>query len=108
LVNKDGTIGEILLHTKKSGKQKHKITIKFENGEIQLFTKSKDWTKDFVLKIRNNKSRKQKIFKQKNINKFTDGRSNQIFVMLKNFIKKSNFSNINYCLNAEKMNKIIN
>ena len=41
-------------------------------------------------------------------NSFHDGRSNQIFTMIKNFLKKSDYSKIDYCLNAEKLNKIIN
>ena len=30
----------------------HNIKISFEKGNIQLFTKSKDWTKDFILKFK--------------------------------------------------------
>ena len=39
---------------------------------------------------------------QKNF--FQDGRSYQIFLMLKKFLKRSNFKNLEYCLNAEKLN----
>ena len=38
---------------------------------------------------------------------FKDGRSNQIYSMLKNFIKKPTNENIIHCLNAERINKII-
>ena len=104
LQNKSGAIGDISIFTKKKGNQYHNIKIKCRNGEIQLFTKSKDWTKDFVLKIQKNKSKKKEIFKQKDVGKFKDGRSIQIYNMIKNFIENKNISNINYCLSAEKMN----
>ncbi len=107
LKNQDGSEGNILLFAKKKGVQEHKITIKFEKGQIQLFTKSKDWTKNFILKIHNKTSKMKKTIKLKNLAKFKDGRSNQIFIMLKNFIKKNHHSNIDYCLNAEYLNSSI-
>ena len=105
--NQDGSTGMIRLFAKKKGVQEHKITIKFEKGQIQLFTKSKDWTKNFVLKIHNEISKKRKTIKSKNLSKFKDGRSYQIFIMLKNFLKKKHHSNIDYCLNAEYLNSTI-
>ena len=68
----------------KNGLQNHNIKISFEKGNIQLFTKSKDWTKDFILKVQT----KNKITKIKSINNFEDGRSTQIYNMLKKFQKK--------------------
>jgi len=108
LKNENGVKGKILLFTKKKGHQNHKILIKCKKGHIQLFTKSKDWTKNFILKTYNNQSETKKIIYEKSHNKFKDGRSNQIFTMIKNFLKKSNYSNIDYCLNAEILNKTIN
>ena len=107
LKSKNGVTGKIKLFVKKNGYQNHKIIIKCEKGYIRLFTKSKDWTKDFILETYNNKSKIKKIIKKK-LNIFKDGRSNQIFTMIKNFLKKNDYSKINYCLNAEKLNKTIN
>jgi len=98
--------GDVLIFAKKKGFQSHKIEINFKNGRLLLFTKSKDWTKNFVLKIYYNK--KIKIYKIMEKKIFQDGRSYQILIMLKNFLKKSNYKNLEYCLNAEKLNKIIN
>ena len=100
--------GDVLIFTKKKGFQSHKIDINFTNGRLHLFTKSKDWTKNFVLKIYYNKTKKIKIYKIMKKNSFQDGRSNQIFTMIKNFLKKSDYSKIDYCLNAEKLNQTIN
>ena len=108
LKNKNGVTGKITLFVKKSGFQNHRILIKCEKGYIQLFTKSKDWTKDFILETCNIKSKIKKIIKEKKLKNFKDGRSNQIFTMIKNFLKKSDYSKIDYCLNAEKLNKTIN
>ena len=108
LKNKDGVTGKITLFVKKSGFQNHRIVIKCEKGYIRLFTKSKDWTKDFILETCNIKSKIKKIIKEKKLKNFKDGRSNQIFTMIKNFLKKSDYSKIDYCLNAEKLNKTIN
>jgi len=103
----NSTEGKILLSTKKKGAQYHKIEIKFQNGYIQLFTKSKDWTKDFILKTYNKKTNKLKTYKTMKNNVFKDGRSYQIYNMIKNFIKKPKYQNLVYCLNAEKINKKI-
>ena len=107
LKNRKGVTGKITLFVKKKGYQNHKITIKCKKGYIRLFTKSKDWTKDFILETYNNKSKIKKIIKKKKLNIFKDGRSNQIFTMIKNFLKKNHYSKIDYCLNAEKLNKTI-
>lgn len=107
LKNQDGSNGEVLLFTKKRGIQEHKITINFEKGQIQLFTKSKDWTKNFILKIHNKNSKMKRIIKSKRLKKFNDGRSDQIYTLLKNFIKNNRSSNIDYCLNAEYLNNFI-
>ena len=108
LKNKNGVTGKITLFVKKSGFQNHRILIKCEKGYIQLFTKSKDWTKDFILETCNIKSKIKKIIKEKKLKNFKDGRSNQIFTMIKNFLKKSDYSKIDFCLNAEKLNNTIN
>ena len=100
--------GDVLIFTKKKGFQSHKIDINFTNGRLLLFTKSKDWTKNFVLKIYYNKTKKIKTCKIMKKNSFQDGRSYQILIMLKNFLKKSNYKNLEYCLNAEKLNRTIN
>tara|TARA_B100001063_G_scaffold246380_1_gene285260 strand:+ start:79 stop:1047 length:969 start_codon:yes stop_codon:yes gene_type:complete len=96
--------GDISIMTKKKGLQSHKVEINFKNGQVQLFTKSKDWTKNFVLKIYYNKSKKIKTYKDMQKSLFKDGRSNQIFKMIKSFIKGPNYKNLEYCLNAEKIN----
>lgn len=100
LENLDNVKGSLRLQTIKNGYQNHCIEIKFDQGKIILYTKSKDWTKDFILKIYKKKIL-WKIIKSKNIYKFHDGRSQQIYNMLKNFNKK-NFTNIDYCLKSEK------
>ena len=100
----DSVKGKIFLIAKQKGHQYHKIEIKLEKGNIQLFTKSKDWTKDFILRIQT----KNKTTKVKSLNIFKDGRSNQIYNMLKKFSKKKISNNINLCLNAEKINSQIN
>ncbi len=108
LSNPGEVIGNVLISTKKNGLQTHKIDINFKKGRAQLFTKSKDWTKNFVLKIYYNKTKKIKTYKIMHKKKFQDGRSHQIFQMLKNFLKRPNYENLEYCLNAEKLNKNIN
>jgi hypothetical protein len=67
-------------------------------------TKSKDWTKNFVLKIYTKKNKKIKIFKNMNNKLFKDGRSRQIYSMINSFLKKPNYKNLNYCLDSEKIN----
>ena len=104
--NPNNINGKILLYNKKSGYQNHRITIKFQKGYIQLFTKSRDWTKDFVLKIQNiNKNKAIKIMANNN---FKDGRSKQIYNMLRDFVKVQDYTKIDYCLNAEKIISKIN
>ncbi len=98
--NKKDVNGLIQINTKKRGNQKHWIKINFELGHIILYTKSKDWTKNFTLKIF--KNNKYTIVKNKTNKDFKDGRSIQIYKMLKNFQKQKKFSNLNYCLNSEK------
>jgi len=97
--------GSILLLTKKTGLQNHKIEINFERGKIILFTKSKDWTKNFELKIYHSKLIKK--YKQISLNKFKDGRSYQIHSMIKKFLEKPNYENLNFCLNSESINRKI-
>jgi len=99
--------GRILIGTKKRDPQSHKIEINFKNRHVQLFTKSKDWTKNFVLKIYNKKSKKIKIYKSIHNKLFNDGRSQQIYSMISSFLKKPNYKNLDYCLNSEKMNKTL-
>ena len=100
--------GKVLIGTKERGPQSHKIEIKFENGDVQLFTKSKDWTKGFVLNINNKKNNKITNYKSMNNILFNDGRSQQIYAMIKSFLKKPNYKNLDYCLNSEKINKALN
>jgi predicted dehydrogenase len=94
--------GNISLLVKKKGIQEHKIEIKFKKFKLKLFTKSKDWTKNFKLKIYDKKNKIIKTYKNEIDLKFEDGRSCQIYSMIRNFLKKSSFTNQNYCLNAEK------
>ena len=49
--------GKIKIFTKKHGFQNHVIKIYFEKGNINLSTKSKDWTRNFKLKIKKNNSK---------------------------------------------------
>ena len=104
LSNLEKIKGDVLIFTKKNGPQTHKIEIKFKNGRVQLFTKSKDWTRNFVLKVYYNKTKKIKTYRIMQKNLFQDGRSYQIFLILKKFLVRSNFKNLEYCLNAEKLN----
>ena len=100
--------GDVLIFTKKKGFQSHNIDIHFTKGRLLLVPQSKDWTKNFVLKIYYNKTKKIKKYKIMGKNSFQDGRSYQILIMLRNFLKKSNYKNLEYCLNAEKLNRTIN
>ena len=107
LENLNSIIGKINVFTKKKGYQDHYIKIFFEKGYLELFTKSKDWTKDFILKIHNKNKNKTTYEKLPNKQKFLDGRSNQIYLLFAKFLKKPSYSNTNYCINAEKIiNKI--
>ena len=106
--NPKGVKGKIKIFTKKHGFQNHVIKIFFEKGNINLSTKSKDWTRNFKLKIKKNNSKKSIIKKNLKIKDYKDGRSELINLLIANFFKKSNYNHINYCLNAEKLNKKIN
>jgi len=107
LKNLNSINGKINVFAKKKGYQDHYIKIFFEKGWLELFTKSKDWTKDFVLKIHNKNKNKTTYEKLPNKQKFLDGRSNQIYLLFAKFLKKPSYSNTNYCINAEKIiNKI--
>ena len=107
VVNQNHLNGKILINTKKNGLQSHKIKINFKNGHVKLFTKSKDWTKDFTLEVNNKNSKKIKIYKSMNKKLFIDGRSYQIHTMIKDFLKKPNYKNLDFCLSSEKMNNTL-
>ena len=107
VVNQNHLNGKILINTKKDGLQSHKIKINFKNGHVKLFTKSKDWTKDFTLEVNNKNSKKIKIYKSMNKKLFIDGRSYQIHTMIKDFLKKPNYKNLDFCLSSEKMNNTL-
>mgnify|MGYP001180190479 CR=1 FL=1 len=106
--NPKSTLGEINIYTKQEGLQSHSINIFFEKGYLELSTKSTDWTKDFKLKIFQKQKNKSKQYKLVDKQKFKDGRSNQIYLLIAKFLKRSNYLNIDYCLNAEKNNHKIN
>jgi predicted dehydrogenase len=99
--------GKINIYTKKKGVQNHLINIFFEKGYLELSTRSTDWTKDFKLKIFEKNKNKTKQYKLIDNQKFKDGRSNQIYFLFAKFLKRSNYLNIDYCLNAEKNNNKI-
>ena len=107
VVNQNHLNGKILINTKKDGLQSHKIKINFKNGHVKLFTKSKDWTKDFTLEVNNKNSKKIKIYKSMNKKLFIDGRSYQIHTMIKDFLKKPNYKNLDFCLSSEKINNTL-
>ena len=107
VVNQNHLNGKILVNTKKNGLQSHKIKINFKNGHVKLFTKSKDWTKDFTLEVNNKNSKKIKIYKSMNKKLFIDGRSYQIHTMIKDFLKKPNYKNLDFCLSSEKINNTL-
>ena len=90
LKNKNGVTGKITLFVKKSGFQNHRIVIKCEKGYIRLFTKSKDWTKDFILETCNIKSKiKFELNDSILISKLIDGKfPNYIQVIPKNNQKR--------------------
>ena len=104
VTGKNFLVGKVFIETKKRGIQTNKIDINFQKGHVQLLTKSKDWTKDFVLKIYTKKNKKTKIFNNMNNKLFKDGRSHQIYSMINSFLKKPNYKNLNYCLDSEKIN----
>lgn len=100
--------GNIFISTKKKGFQDHNIKIFFENGYINLRNNSSDWTRNFILKIFYKKTNKFRYFKNPSFKKFKDGRSELIYFLFTKFLKKSNYNNLHYCLNAEKINNKIN
>ena len=103
--NEKNINGKISIFNKKKGDQFHKINIIFEKGNILLFTKSKDWTKYFKLTVQKINKKPLEIMSSNN---FQDGRSAEIYFMLKEFLKKQNYTKLNYCLNAEKINHQLN
>ena len=107
LTNPKFVNGKINIFVKKKGYQSHYIKIFFEKGHLELFCKSKDWTKDFKLKIHYNPKNKIKNVKLVNNQKFPDGRSTQIHYLFAKFLKKFNYTNVNFALNAEKINNRI-
>ena len=108
LKNSNSIFGNIEIFNKKKGFQNHEIKIEFVNGYIKLLTHSKDWTKNFQLNIYDKKTKRIKRIKAPKYIKFKDGRSNQIYIMFSKFLKNPNYSNIDYCLNAEELNNKIN
>ena len=107
VVSQNHLNGKILIETKKNGLQSHKIKINFKNGQVKLFTKSKDWTKDFILEVNNKNIKRIKIYKSMNKKSFNDGRSHQIHTMIKGFLKKPNYKNLDFCLSSEKINNVL-
>jgi len=89
--------GNIILQVKKTGKQNHVLKINFEKCSAIIENKSKDWTKNFRMKINN------KLIKFKKSNKYNDGRCDQIESLIKQFLKRKNYERLNYCLNSEKI-----
>ena len=89
--------GNIILQVKKTGNQNHVLKINFENCSAIIENKSKDWTKNFRMKINN------KLIKFKKSNKYNDGRCDQIESLIKQFLKRKNYERLNYCLNSEKI-----
>ena len=107
LENLNSIKGQINIFTKMKGLQNHYIKIFFERGYLELSTISKDWTKNFKLKVYDKDKNKASYARLSNKQKFLDGRSGQIYLLFAKFLKKSNYAHINYCLNAERIiNKI--
>ena len=67
--------------------QNHKIVIKCKEY-VRLSTKSKDWTKNFILETFNNQSGIKKIIKEKKLKNLKMGDQIEVFTMVKNFLKK--------------------
>ena len=65
--------------------QNHVIKIYFEKGNINLSTKSKDWTRNFKLKIKKNNSKINIIKKNLKNKDYKDGRSELINLLITNF-----------------------
>ncbi len=100
--NNNSISGKILLKTKKNGIQSHELRIKFDKCLIIIKNNSKDWSKNFLMKVNG-----KKMFINKN-SKYIDGRSDQIEYLIKNFLKTKNYKNLDLCLNAEKLINNIN
>ena len=45
----------------------------------------------------------RKKVKTNNKSRYNDGRSDQIEFLIKNFLKNSNYNNLDLCLNSEKL-----
>lgn len=95
--NKNSIYGKILLKTKKNGIQSHELRIKFDKCLIIIKNNSKDWSKNFLMKVNG-----KKMFISRNSG-YTDGRSDQIEYLIKNFLRTKNYKNLDLCLNAEKL-----
>ena len=95
--NPNNTRGNIILKFKKAGNQNHVFKIDFEKCSVVIENKSKDWTKNFRMKINN------KLIKFKKSNKYNDGRCDQIENLINQFLKIKNYKKLNYCLNSEKI-----
>ncbi len=102
MINNNSVKGSILLKTKRSGFQNHVVEVNFERGKILISNKSKDWSKNFKIKIINH-NKNEKIIKNTFKKNYKDGRSLQIDYLINKFINNPNFNNLNYCLNAEKI-----
>ena len=95
--NPNNIAGNIILQVKKAGKQNHIFKINFEKCSVIIENNSKDWTKNFRMKINN------KLIKFKKSNKYNDGRCDQIESLINQFLRRKNYKKINYCLNSEKI-----
>ena len=95
--NPNNIRGNIILQFKKTGNQNHSFKINFEKCSVTIENKSKDWTKNFRMKIN------KKLIKFKKSNKYNDGRCDQIENLINQFLKRKNYKKLNYCLNSEKI-----
>ena len=95
--NPNNVNGNIILQFKKTGNQNHLFKINFKKCSAIIENKSKDWTKNFRMKINN------KLIKFKKSNKYNDGRCDQIESLINQFLRRKNYKKINYCLNSEKI-----
>ena len=95
--NLNNVTGNINLQVKKSGYQNHMFKINFEKCSTVMENKSKDWSKNFIMKVNN------KLIKFKKSNKYNDGRCDQIENLINQFLKRKSYKKINYCLNSEKI-----
>ena len=95
--NSNNVNGNIFLKVKKTGKQNHMLKINFEKCSAIIENRSKDWTKNFKMKIN------KKLIKFKKSNKYNDGRCDQIEILINEFLRRKNYKKINYSLNSEKI-----